>query len=234
MRNLWQDVKAQGDEDRRKTIGTAGRALYGFFVLIGGLLALDLYTRPESAMLKIFGVLAVLGLVVSDIFWAWATHYSAAGKQRNVARFFWAAGVAIFALNVIAEYQHYLGSEMSEFVQSWYKWASITTVVEAAIGWALYSLLSPEQAITDVGAKAKSDAIRALLRGVENPTPEAQAQFNGQVEQASAELSGYAASVVSSQVSGMTTRSLNEPAKPVLSLNATGAKVIAKNGQAPN
>lgn len=232
-RNLWQDVKAQGDEERRKMIGLGGRVLYGFFIVIGGLLAFDLYTRPDSTLLKIFGIFAAIGLVVSDVFWAWATHHSAAGVQRLIARVFWASGVTIYTLNVVSEYQHYLGTVMSDLTKAWYQSASIATVVVAVVGWALYSMFSPEQKISDVSAQAKSNAVKALLRGVENPTPEAIEAFNIRIEQASHDLAEHAAGVVSGHVSGMIMASAMSPIqsgnghnRPALvALNATGAKV---------
>jgi hypothetical protein len=220
IRNLWHEVRSAGDEERRKLIGNGGRLLYGFFIVIGGALALDLYTRPDSIILKVFGIFAAIGLVISDIFWAWATHHSAAGIQRWVARIFWAAGIVIYAMNVISEYQHYLNEEMNTVTSAWYWSASIVTVVVAAVGWALYSMTSPEQQLADVSAKAKSDAVKALVRGIETPDQQTADTFNQQIVEAARDLARYAAGAVSGHVATLAskngkseTKALNADAK---------------------
>lgn len=206
VRDLWQEVKAGGDEERRKLIGLGGRILYGFFVVIGGGLALDLYTRPDSIVLKYFGVAAAFGLVVSDIFWAWATHHSAAGLQRNVARLFWTLGIAIYAFNVVSEYEHYLGQPLSDLLSLWYYSASITTVVVATVGWALYSMTSPEQKMADVSARAKADAVDALMKGIKEPDAETSAAFNLPIVEAAAELARISAAQVVGHVHALANR----------------------------
>jgi hypothetical protein len=210
IRNLWHEVRSAGDEDRRKLVGSGGRVLYGFFIVIGGALALDLYTRPDSIILKAFGIAAAIGLVVSDVFWAWATHHSAAGVQRWIARVFWSAGILIYALNVISEYQHYLGEQMNAITQTWYWTASIVTVVVAAVGWALYSMFSPEQQLADVSAKAKSDAVKALVRGIESPDEDTADAFNKQIIEAAHDLAQYAAGAVSGHVATLASRNGHE------------------------
>ena len=195
IRNLWGEAKAQDAEARRKLIESGARFLYVFFIVIGGLLAFDLYTRPDSIIIKAFGVLAAIGLVLADVTWAWATHYSAAGAQRWTARAFWGASLVIFALNVISEYLHYLGKPLG-MLENWYYIGSISTVVLAALGLAWYLMLSPEQKLDDVRAQAQSDAVKAVLRGIEKPDQETLAQFNGAAIQAARELSNQAAHTI--------------------------------------
>ncbi len=195
VRNLWGEAKAQDAEARRKLIETGARFLYVFFIIIGGLLAFDLYTRPDNQIIKAFGVMAAIGLVLADITWAWATHYSAAGAQRWTARVFWAISLAIYALNVIAEYLHYLGKDLG-ILENWYYIGSISTVIVAAFGLAYYLMLSPEQKLDDVRAQAQSDAVKAVLRGIEKPDAETLAQFNGATIQAAQELSSQAAHTI--------------------------------------
>ena len=140
-------------------------------------------------------MLAAIGLVLADVTWAWATHYSAAGAQRWIARAFWAASLVIFALNVITEYLHYLGKPLG-MLENWYYIGSISTVVLAALGLAWYLMLSPEQKLDDVRAQAQSDAVKAVLRGIEKPDQETLAQFNGAAIQAARELSNQAAHTI--------------------------------------
>jgi len=158
-------------------------------------LAFDLYTRPDNLVIKAFGVLAAIGLIAADITWAWATHHSAAGAQRWIARVFWAASLGIYALNVITEYLHYLGKPSGMLENSYYI-GSISTVVLAALGLAWYLMLSPEQKLEDVRAQAQKDAVNAVLRGIEKPDQETLAQFNGAAIQAARELSNQAAHTI--------------------------------------
>lgn len=209
IRNLWAEVRSGDSEGRRKTVESGGRIVYSLFILIGGLLAFDLYTRPDAQIVKFFGGAAAILLTLSDMFWAWATHHSAEGGQRNTAYAFWGLGIAIFALNVMSEYEHYLNLEMNNITYYWYWYASVITVVVAAVGWALYLMQSPEQKINDVTAKAKGTAVKALLRGIETPDDVTSAAMNAQVVQASHELAGYAGSVVMGHVANLTSHNGN-------------------------
>jgi hypothetical protein len=201
-RDLWQEVKASDSESRRKAVEFGGRILYSLFIVTGGFLALDLYTRPEPILLKMFGVAAAILLVVSDIFWSLATHHSAAGGQRITSYVFWFLGLTIFALNVVTEYLHYLNQPLG-WLESWYFIGSISTVVVAAFGWAFYLLRSPEQKLADVSAEAKSTAVSGLMRGITHPDEETKAIMNEPVNQAAHDLAAYAAQTVHSHIGAL-------------------------------
>lgn len=237
-RDLWAEVRAADSEQRRKWVELGGRIIYAMFIVAGGTLALDLYTRPDSVLLKVFGVAAAVLLVASDIFWSWATHHSAAGQQRIVAYIFWAAGLTIFALNVITEYLHYLGQDLG-VLKDWYYIGSISTVVVAAFGWALYSLKSPDQQIADVAAKAKATAVSGLMRGIEQPDEATKQKLNEPIVKAAEDLASYAAGVVSHYVGNLFARNgqtsastLNETVKQVEPDNVKPSE--NGNGTRPN
>lgn len=203
IRNVWAEVRAGDSENRRKTVEAGGRIVYSLFILIGGLLALDLYTRPDVQIVKVFGACAAVLLTISDVFWAWATHHSAKGAQRGVAYTFWGAGIVIFGLNVMAEYEHYLKLPMNDITYHWYWYASVVTVVIASVGWALYLMQSPEQKINDVAAQAKTDAVKALLEGIKHPDDATSLAMNEQIMEASHDLAHYAGNTVRGHVSGL-------------------------------
>lgn len=199
-RNLWGEAKAADAESRRRTIENVARILYVVIVAIGGLVALSLYTRPDNWTIKVFGALAAMSLVAADITWAWATHYSAAGGQRMVARAFWGLSLFIYGMNVISEYLYYLGRPLGIF-ENWYYIGSISTVIVAAFGLAWYLMLSPEQKLDDVRSKAQLDAVNAVLRGIEKPSPETLGAFNESAGKAAHELSTQAAKTILGYVS---------------------------------
>jgi hypothetical protein len=195
VRNLWGEAKAGNAERNRRMIEMIARVLYGFFIVIGGLLAFDLYTRPDNQIVKLFGMAASVGLVLADITWAWATHHSSAGLQRLTARVFWVASLIIYALNIIAEYLHYLAQPMGWLV-NWYYIGSISTVIVASAGLAFYLMLSPEQRLNDMAHQAHQDAVNAVLKGLERPDQQTLDEFNGAAIKAARELSNQAAQTI--------------------------------------
>lgn len=195
IRNLWGEAKAGTQERNRRTIEMIARVLYGFFIVLGGLLALDLYTRPDSMVIKAFGTMAALGLVLADVTWAWATHHSAAGIQRLIARVFWAISLVIYALNIVAEYLHYLNQPLG-LLASWYYIGSICTVIVAACGLAFYLMVSPDQRLHDLAHQAHADAVAAVIKGIEKPDQQTLDAFNAAAIQAAKELSQQASHTI--------------------------------------
>jgi hypothetical protein len=228
VRNLWGEAKSGTQERNRRTIEMVARILYGFFIVTGGLLALDLYTRPDSQVIKLFGVAAACGLVLSDVTWAWATHHSAAGMQRLIARVFWGISLMIYALNIIAEYLHYLEQPLG-FLTNWYYIGSICTVIVAAAGLAFYLMCSPDQKLHDMAHQAHSDAVSAVLKGIEKPDQQTLDAFNAAAIEAAKELSAQASQTILGYVTANKARTNGHEQPAMRSLNSDADQPAPKN-----
>ena len=198
IRNLWAEVTTDDTDKQRVNIEKAMRYIYSVFISLGGIIAIDLYTRPDSWLLKVFGVLVSVCLVIVDVLWAWATHHSAHGKQRYAAWVFWGGSLLIFAMNIISDFTYHLGRPLG-FLENWYFLGSISTVVWASFGIAIFLMFSPEQAVNDVRQAAHHKATQALMKGLEHPDQETLDAFNQPIVSAARVLSERAASSVAGQ-----------------------------------
>ncbi len=178
VRNLFAEATAEHEHGQHESTERRARILYYAFVILGTLLAIDLYTRPDPPILKLFGVITGIMLGVSDMSWAQATHHSARGAQRMVAYFFWGVGLIIFLFNAIVEYARYLGYPLGDIGTFYMEHVSMATFVVAMAGWALYLLTSPAQKFNDIIDEWEEQAMRSLEQGMKHPDEKMLEQYN--------------------------------------------------------
>ncbi len=189
-RNLFAEAAAAQEHNQHENTEVWARRLYYGFVILGTLLAVDLYTRPDPPVLKAFGVITGLMLGVSDMAWASATHHSARGAQRKVAYFFWGVGLVIFGLNAIVEYSRYLGYALGVVGDFYLEHVSMMTFVFAMTGWALYLLTSPNQRFNDIVDQWEERAMLSFEQGMKRPDEAMLEEYNRHLLDASREIAG--------------------------------------------